>query len=209
MEKSVLVLFEINIVYNFCIFHMKTELTILILFIILTSIGGLVLTYNKGESLKRIGKGIGSIAFILLLFFLIPFRSYDRWTDQDFAAKHHLPQIDSSMVLQTASKLVAVYKSWSLDSIRHSEKVIMFDIFGISKITDEVLNEKTNTVLQSIFITKGLLRDSARIYTKANWDFRFSGIVDTITSEEFNQAIKDWGLAEKLYKRESSIRNSP
>lgn len=147
---------------------------------------------------------------ILLLFFIYPIGNYyNRWEDQDFAAKHQLPQVDSSMVLQTASKRVAVYKSWSQDSIRHSKKEIMFDIFGVSIITDEVLNEKTNTVLQSIFITKRLLRDPGRIYTKANWDFRFSGIVDTITSEEFNQAIKDWGLAEKLYKRESSIRNSP
>lgn len=208
MEKSVLVLFEINIVYNFCIFHMKTELTILILFIILTSIGGLVLTYNKRESLKRIGKGIGNIAFILLLFFLIPFRSYDRWTDQDFAAKHHLPQIDSSMFLQRFSKQESVYRSWSSDSIRHFRKLIKSGIFGISQVIDEIINLKENAMLNSIYITKGLLRDSARLYTKSHIGGGFQEI-DTIPESEYRAIIHRWGLAESLYKNPKRFYYTP
>jgi hypothetical protein len=152
---------------------------------------------------KKFGKTLKIISlFLLLILFVIRLgnnnNSYSLSNEQKFWKKYNLPQIDSTMRLESKIESFETYISWSNDSISHYFKSIEYDFFGVLSVTDGFINKRDSLILISKFISHNILRDSTRSYTLGKWKKK-NKKQDYLTKEEFDKLIKDWGLFENLY----------
>lgn len=125
-------------------------------------------------------------------------RIYNLNSEQMFWDKYNIPQIDSTMIYTDATKNRAMYLSNSNDSIRHSSKMVYYDLFDIFSVTDVFINRRDSLILTTTFINPNLLRDSSRKFTLDK------GIMykprNQINKQDFDKTIKDWGLSDNLNK---------
>ena len=177
----------------------------------LLALVGLILVLKadiKGEK-PDIGKGILKKAFYALnsifLVFLVfsSTRPYSLSSEQKRWDKYKLPQINSHMQLVTYNLWGAHYVTTQRDSIYHSTKYLEFDLFfDIYSVEDKFVNVQENKLLTMKFITPSLLRDSSRLITiKTLSDFSNKLPVDTLTFQQFDSVLVDWGLYERTFNK--------
>lgn len=126
-------------------------------------------------------------------------RIYNLNSEQMFWDKYKIPQIDSTMIYNYATKNRTMYLSYSNDSILHSSKTVDYDLFDIYCVTDVFINRRDSLILTTTFINPNLLRDSSRKFTLDK------GIMykptNQINKQDFDKTIKDWGLSDNLNKQ--------
>jgi hypothetical protein len=126
-------------------------------------------------------------------------RIYNLNSEQMFWDKYRIPQIDSTMIYNYATKNSTMYLSYSNDSVLHRSKTVDYDLFDIYSVTDVFINRRDSLILTTTFINPNLLRDSSRTFTLDK------GIMykptNQINKAEFDKTIKDWGLSDYLDKQ--------
>ena len=163
------------------------------------------LTAKKDKIGLIILKKAGYILVVLIFLEMIysdQHRDYSLRHDQDTWTKYNLPQIDSLMHLHTTSPRWAYYKSSSTDSIIHSSKMILYDLFDIYSIEDDFINKEQDKLLTIKFVKPNIIRDSSRIITlSTKSDYKGILPIDTLTVSQCDSVLTDWGLRNGLYKK--------
>lgn len=180
----------------------------LALIAIISLFGYSISASESKEKVMNIWKKIGLTAFYILVYLILMLKygtgkqdNYNIFIEQQFSSEHHLPQLDSTMFLKSGSSKRTYYVSWSKDSILHYSKNIEYDITDVYSVSDIFINKKNSLTLESIFIKQNILRDSANIYILKKWFESQVNNADTISREDFDKLIADWGLADKINKR--------
>lgn len=118
---------------------------------------------------------------------------------QEFWAEYQLPQIDSMMYVSYFDKTAIEYSSSCRGSIYHGVKRMEYDIFGLTEVTDFFYNRKNKQTLKVKFKSKRFYRKQSTSYTINDWQNNI-GVIE-ITTTAFNDSIRAWGLADKIYTR--------
>ena len=189
---------------------MKVQSLLIIItigFALLGVIGLILWSLENKPRISKIGKKIGrfSLYWIALMIVYVNInnlkRNYFLWSEQQFWEEYNLPQIDSTMILESSRKNEDRYVSWSKDSIRHSSKTVIYDVFDVYSVTDEFINYKERLELKVKFIKPNILRDSSRLYLIRKLDDSQHESVDTLTKLEYELYLKNWKLADKIKNR--------
>ena len=174
---------------------MKIETLLLSAFIILILIGLSypIFNFNNYKLQKTISKIAAKLSMVIMFLLIVNNKPprYDKYSYEKFYKENNLPQIDSSMYLESHDNISTLFNSSSKDSIRHVSKNIQNDIFNINSVDDYFENTKEVKTLHYHFINHNIFHHSSLIIKLNN---------TIITKEDADKILKSWGLFNIAFK---------
>ncbi len=188
---------------------MKTDtllFTVAGVFVIIALIGAIMIL--KSPDATRGQKVLKKSGAMILLIILIDIhysdmdRNYSLYKYQEIWDEYKLPQIDSMMHINNLDSDRIYFRSRSRDSIYHSSKKVVYELFDIYSIEDEIVNKQQDKVVKIEFVVPNIIRDSSRLITlRKRSDYMGKLPCDTLSIIQFDSLIADWGLDEIIYTK--------
>ncbi len=188
---------------------MKTGIVLLIIagvFAIAALIGAIMILKSPDSDIgRKILKSSGAMILLIIIIDIVysdKDRNYSLYKHQEIWDEYNLPQIDSMMHINNLDSDRIYFRSRSRDSIYHSSKKVVYDLFDIYSIEDEIVNRQQDKVVTIEFVVPNIIRDSSRLITlRKRSDYMGKLPCDTLSIIQFDSLIAEWGLDERIYTK--------